>query len=87
MLSSDYLCEGNFVLRKNTENRIQIEQNKDNGSNKRESLNKSGENESVASEIMFMTMSQKQQERELESCDVTNSRPNFSQKYRQFNHP
>ena len=45
MLSSDYLCEGNFVLRKNTENRIQ----KDNGGKKRESLDKSGENESVAS--------------------------------------
>ena len=49
MLSSDYLCEGNFVLRKNTENRIQIEQNKDNGSNKRESLNNSGENLNILS--------------------------------------
>lgn len=64
------------MLRRNTENRIQIEQDRDNGAKEREGLDKSAGN--GESDTMFMITSQKQQKREIESCEVIKAITFFS---------
>lgn len=64
------------MLRRNTENRIQIEQDRDNGAKEREGLDKSVGN--GESDTMFTITSQKQQKRKIESCEVIKAITFFS---------